>query len=266
MFMIAETVLITGASSGIGLELAKCFAADGSRLILVARNGSALESLAEELRQNHKIEVQVFTADLALPETPNRVFAQLQEAGLKVDVLVNNAGFGAQGPFAQLPLERQLSMLQVNITALTHLTRLFLPGMIERRRGGVLNVSSTAAFQPGPLMAVYYATKAYVLSFSEAIAEEVRETGLTVTAFCPGPTHTNFTAAANMQNSNLFKLGAMSAEAVARIGHDAFRRGRCVAVAGLRNKMAVFSVRLAPRSVVRKITHRLNAAGRAPEA
>jgi short-subunit dehydrogenase len=264
--MVAETVLITGASSGIGLELANCFAADGSRLILVARNGSALESLAEELRLNHKIEAQVFAADLALPETPNRIFAQLQEAGHKVDVLVNNAGFGAQGPFAQLPLDRQLSMLQVNITALTHLTRLFLPGMIERRRGGVLNVSSTAAFQPGPLMAIYYATKAYVLSFSEAIAEEVRESGLTVTALCPGPTHTNFTAAANMQNSNLFKLGAMSAEAVARIGHDAFRRGRCVAVAGLRNKLAVFLVRLAPRSVVRKITHRLNVAGHPPEA
>ena len=161
--------------------------------------GDGLEALARELRKAHKIQAQVFTADLAHPEAPARLLAHLQSAGLKVDVLVNNAGFGAQGKFAELPLERQLAMLQVNITSLTHLTRLLLPGMIERRRGGILNVASTAAFQPGPGMAVYFATKAYVLSFSEALAEELAGTGVTVTAVCPGPTATNFGAAANMR-------------------------------------------------------------------
>lgn len=264
--MASETVLVTGASSGIGLELAKCFAADGSRLILVARSGPALEALATELRACYKIEAQVLIADLALPETPRRIFDSLQTSGITVDVVVNNAGFGTQGPFAKTVPERQLEMLQVNITALTHLTRLFLPGMIERRRGGVLNVASTAAFQPGPLMAVYYATKAYVLSFSEGIAEELRGTGVTVTTLCPGPTFTNFTAVAHMENSPLFKFGAMSAESVARIGHDAFRRGRFVAVAGLKNWLAAFSVRLAPRLFVRKIAWRLNGGGAGSEA
>ena len=185
--MSVETVLITGASSGIGLELARCFAADGSRLVLLSRKGAALEELATELRKAHKIQAQVITADLALPDAPNRLLAHLQAAGLKVDVLVNNAGIGAQGRFAELPLGRQLEMLQVNITSLTHLTRLLLPGMIERRRGGILNVASTASFQPGPGMGVYYATKAYVLSFTEALAEELSGTGITVTAVVPRP-------------------------------------------------------------------------------
>ena len=196
--MSVETVLVTGASSGIGLELAKCFAADGCRLVLVSRKGIVLEALATELRKAHKIQAQVITADLAQPESPTRLLAHLQNAGLKVDVLVNNAAFGAQGKFVELPLGRQLEMLQVNMTTLTHLTGLLLPGMVERRRGGVLNVASTAAFQPGPGMAIYYATKAYVLSFSEALAEELAGTGVTVTAVCPGPTATNFGTAANM--------------------------------------------------------------------
>jgi short-subunit dehydrogenase len=254
-----ETVLVTGASSGIGLELARCFAAEGCRLVLVARKGIALESLAAELRKTHKIQAQVFTADLAQPETPDRLLGHLQAAGIKVDVLVNNAGFGAQGKFAELPLERQLDMLQVNVTAVMHLTRLLLPGMIERRRGGLLNVASTTAFQPGPGMAVYYATKAFVLSFTEALAEEVAGTGLTVTACCPGPTTTNFGAAAGGRFKPLAGKMSMSAESVARLGHRAFRRGRVVAITGLRNQLPAFAVRLTPRSWVRKITKRLNA-------
>jgi short-subunit dehydrogenase len=256
--MSVETVLITGASSGIGLELAKCFAADGCRLVLVARNGNALEALAAELRKAHKIQAQVITADLAQPEMPPRLMAHLQSAGLRVDVLVNNAGFGAQGKFAELPLGRQLEMLQVNITSLTHLTRLLLPGMIERGGGGVINVASTAAFQPGPGMAVYYATKAYVLSFSEAVAEEVAGTGVTITAVCPGPTATNFGAAANMHAIGLVKRISMSAEIVARQGHRAFRHGRVVVITGWRNRLPAFLVRLVPRAAVRKITKRLN--------
>lgn len=266
VLMASETVLVTGASSGIGLELAKCFAADGCRLILVARSGPALEALAAECRASCKVEAQVLAADLALPESPRHIFESLKTSGITVDVVINNAGFGTQGPFAKTVPERQLEMLQVNITALTHLTRLFLPGMIERRRGGMLNVASTAAFQPGPLMAVYYATKAYVLSFSEAIAEELRGTGVTVTTLCPGPTYTNFTAVAHMKNSPLFKFGAMSAASVARIGHDAFRQGRFVAIAGLKNRLAAFSVRLAPRVFVRKIAWRLNGGGAGSEA
>jgi uncharacterized protein len=253
-----ETVLITGASSGIGLELARCFAADGCRLVLVSRKGDALEALATELRKAHKIQAQVFTADLAHPESPVRLLAHLHSAGLKVDVLVNNAGFGLQGRFAVLPLARQLEMLQVNITSLTYLTGLLLPGMIERRRGGILNVASTAAFQPGPGMAVYYATKAYVLSFSEALAEELAGTGVTVTASCPGPTATNFGTAANMNTLGLVKKVSMTAESVAQISHRAFRRGSVVAITGFRNQFPAFLVRLFPRAAVRKITRRLN--------
>src|SRR5438477_8802051 len=196
-----ETILVTGASSGIGRELAKCFAADGSRLILLARKRDALQELADELRQAHETQSEIFPADLAAPGTPTRIFEHLKVHGTKVDVLVNNAGFGAQGAFAELPIDRQLEMLQVNVVAVTHLTSLLLPGMIERRRGGVLNVASTAAFQPGPGMSVYYATKAFVLSFSEAITEELAGKGVTVTALCPGPTETNFAAAANARFS-----------------------------------------------------------------
>jgi short-subunit dehydrogenase len=256
--MSVETVLVTGASSGIGLELAKCFAADGCRLALVARKTDALEALATELRKAHRIQVQVFGTDLAHPESPVRLLAHLQSAGLKVDVLVNNAGFGAQGKFVELPLVRQLEMLQVNITSLTHLTRLLLPGMLERRRGGILNVASTAAFQPGPGMAVYYATKAYVLSLSEALAEELVGTGVTVTASCPGPTATNFGATAHMNTLGLVKKISMSAASVAQISHRAFRSGQVVAITGFRNQLPAFLVRLVPRSVVRKITRRLN--------
>jgi len=256
--MSVETVLVTGASSGIGLELARYFAADGCRLVLVSRKGKVLEELATDLRKAHKIQAQVIAADLAHPEAPTRLCAHLQSAGLKVDVLVNNAGFGTQGRFAALPLARQLEMLQVNITSLTHLTGLLLPGMIERRRGGVLNVASTAAFQPGPGMAVYYATKAYVLSFTEALAEELAGTGVTVTASCPGPTATNFGAAANMRTLGLVKKISMSAESVARISHRAFRRGKVVAITGFRNQVPAFLVRFVPRAAVRKVARRLN--------
>jgi uncharacterized protein len=256
--MAHETVLITGASSGIGRELAQCFAADGCRLVLVARRGRALESLADELRTIHKVDTRVVVADLARAEAPNQILGQLQHHGLKVDVLVNNAGFGAQGRFAELPLDRQLEMIQVNVTTLTHLTRLLLPDMIKRGRGGLLNVASTAAFQPGPYMAIYYASKAYVLSWSEALATELVGTGVVVTALCPGPTETGFADAAGMKDSLLFKLSRMSARAVAEIGHRAFRQGRVVAITGVRNRMLAFCVRFSPRWMVRRIAGLLN--------
>jgi short-subunit dehydrogenase len=179
-------------------------------------------------------------------------------------VLVNNAGFGAHGAFAELPSERQLEMVQVNVTAVIQLTRLLLPVMIERRRGGVLNVASTAAFQPGPGMVIYYATKAFLLSFTEAFAEELTGTGVTVTALCPGPTETNFGEAANARFSHQFLKPAMTAAAVARTGHGAFRKGQVVAVAVVRNKIPSLAVRFIPRFIVRKIVKRLNAASYAP--
>jgi short-subunit dehydrogenase len=247
-----ETVLITGASSGIGLELAKCFAADGCRLILVARSQDALEKLAEELRCKNKIEAVVLSADLSLPETPKLIFEKLSAQNISVDLLVNNAGFGLHGAFAELPLQRQLEMLQVNITALTEITGLFLPGMIARRRGGILNVGSVAGFLPGPGMAVYYATKAYVLLFTEALAEELAGTGLTVTVLCPGPTATNFSQVARGQKLRRIQTSKMSAETVACCGHRAYRHGRLLAVPGFGNHFLIFLTRIMPRCFVRK--------------
>jgi hypothetical protein len=253
-----ETVLITGASSGIGLELARCFAADGCKLILLARNPEALETLAGELRQTHKIETFVLTADLSRPEIPARVFKELQGRGIKVDVLVNNAGFGANGTFAGLPLPRQLEIIQVNITALTNLTGLFLPGMIERRRGGVLNVGSLAGFLPGPGMAVYFATKAFVLSFTEALTEELAGTGVTATALCPGPTATNFGNVSHGKKTRRLNTPKMPAATVACCGHRAFRQGKPLAIPGWQYHVLLLLLRFMPRWSVRKMTGRFN--------
>jgi short-subunit dehydrogenase len=261
--MPGETILITGASSGIGLELAKCFAAEqfansNDRIILVARNTPALESLAAELRRDWKVEVTVLTADLSLPETPKGIFFELSAQKITVDVLVNNAGFGAIGAFAELPLDRQSEMIQVNITALTELTGLFLPGMIERRRGGILNVSSVAGFVPGPGMAIYYATKAFVLSFTEALAAELEGTDVKVTALCPGPTPTNFGNVAGSKKVRLIRVPGTSAVKVARDGHAAFRRGQTISIPGLQNKFVVFLARLMPRKLICKIVRKFN--------
>jgi uncharacterized protein len=254
----SETVLITGASSGIGLELARCFAADGCRLVLLARNTCALETLAEELRHARGIEALALTADLSRSETPILIFKELEGRGIKVDVLVNNAGFGANGAFAGLSLQRQLEMIQVNVTVLTNLTGLFLPGMIERRRGGVLNVGSLAGFLPGPGMAVYYATKAYVLSFTEALAEELAGTGLTATALCPGPTTTNFGNVSHGPKARRLNTPKMSAATVARYGHRAYRKGRLLAVPGWQYRLVILLVRIVPRWFVRKMARLFN--------
>jgi short-subunit dehydrogenase len=248
-----ETVLITGASSGIGLELAKCFAADGSRLILVARNREAMEKLAEELRLKNKVEVIVLPADLSLAETPKRIFEKLSAQKISVDVLVNNAGFGTHGPFVETPLPRQLEMLQINITAMTELTGLFLPGMVQRKRGGILNVGSVAGFQPGPNMAVYFATKAFVLSITEALAEELLGTGLMVSVLCPGPTESNFGNIARGEKVRQIKTSKMPTDVVAIQGHRAFRDGKVIAVPGIQNHLLIFLNRLVPRWLPRKV-------------
>jgi hypothetical protein len=256
--MARETVLVTGASSGIGLELARSFAGGGSDLVLVARTRERLESLATELSERHGVSARVEPADLADPAAPAALAARLAAVGVAVDVLVNNAGFGALRPFAATESATHLEMVQVNVAALTELTHRFLPEMLERRRGGVLNVASTAGFQPGPGMAVYYATKAYVISFSEALSEEVRGSGVTVTCLCPGATATAFGERAGNADSLLFRLGAMSAAEVAAAAVRGFRAGKTLVVPGLRNKLGVAALRLAPRAFVRRVVARLN--------
>jgi uncharacterized protein len=252
-----QTTLVTGASSGIGLELARLFAAGGYGLVLVARSSGKLEELASELRNRHGVAVRVMAIDLARPESPEELVRELEQAGVAVDVLVNNAGFATFGPFAETDLHAELEELQLNVVTLTHLTKKLLPGMLARRRGGVLNVASTAAFQPGPLMAVYYASKAYVLSFTEALAEELRGTGVTISALCPGPTVTGFQKRARMEDSGLFSgpIKVMDAAAVARAGYEGFRAGRRLVIPGLVNKLVVQSLRISPRVLVTRIVH-----------
>lgn len=242
--------LVTGASAGIGTELARLLAADHD-LVLTARRADPLRALAEELNRARGATCHVFPADLADPAAPQRLFEQIAAAGLAVDVLVNNAGFGDLGPFAKADPARLLSMIRVNVAALTELTALFLPAMLARGRGRILNVGSIAGFQPGPLMAVYYATKAYVNSFSEALHSELRGTGVTVTVLCPGPVATEFAAVAGMQQTRVFSAGqAMGARPVAEAGVRAMRAGRRLVLPGWRNKLLVFLERFAPRGVV----------------
>jgi short-subunit dehydrogenase len=252
--MPSHTALITGASGGIGYELAKLFARDHHNLVLVARSGDKLAQVATEL-QAHGVTVKTIALDLAAPPAPKFLFDQLQREGIVIDILVNNAGFGAFGEFAQMPEDEILGQIQLNISALTELTRLFLPPMLQRRSGRIMNVASTAAFQPGPLLAVYYATKAYVLSFSEAIANELRDSGVTVTCFCPGATHTGFAKRAGTENSRLFKqLGGMSAEKVALDGYRAVMEGRGVSISGAHNWIVAQSTRFAPRKMVTAVS------------
>jgi hypothetical protein len=248
-----STVLITGASGGIGYELAKLFARDSHNLVLVARSADKLGQVATELRVRG-VTVKTIALDLAAPPAPKFLFDQLQREGVVVDILVNNAGYGVYGDFAQMPEPEILGQLDLNIRALTELTRLFLPLMLARRSGRIMNVASTAGFQPGPLMAVYYATKAYVISFSEAIANELRNSGVTVTCFCPSATHTGFAARAGVEKSRLFKVGAMSAQKVALDGYRAVMEGRTLAISGTRNWLVAQSTRFAPRKMVTAIS------------
>ncbi len=254
-----KTALITGASGGIGLELAKLFARDGYNLVLVARSEQKLKQLAADLEHRHGVSVQVLAKDLSTPQSPAEIHAELQAQSITVNVLVNNAGYGTSGPFIETDLTTELQELQLNVVTLTHLTKLFAREMVRQRQGRILNVASTAAFQPGPLMAVYYATKAYVLSFSEALATELRGTGVTVTTLCPGATETGFAERAKIKSSTLFQSSrVMSAEAVARIGYVGLMAGKTLVIPGFLNKALAFSVRFAPRALVTQITRQLN--------
>jgi len=247
------TALITGASAGLGEIFARKLAARGSDLILTARRVDRLEALAGDLRDKHGIAVAVIPADLAAPGAPAALIADIAGRGLAVTMLVNNAGFGARGAFAEIDRATQTRMIALNCRALMELCHAVLPGMIERRSGGILNVASTASFQPGPWMAVYYATKAFVLSFSEALHEEVRGQGVHVAALCPGPTRTEFAEVADMGDSELFKRFASDPERVVEDGLRALARNRAVKVSGLMNGILAGSIRFTPRGLARRI-------------
>jgi len=249
--------LVTGGSRGIGYELARMFAGTGFDVVLVARNEEELEENAEYFRERFGVEAHVLPADLSEPGAAEAIYEECNERGIDVTVLVNNAGFGTHGPFVEEDRERMLDEIQVNVTALTELTRLFLPEFVEREAGGVLNVASSAAFAPGPKMGVYYATKSYVLSFSRAISEEVRPQGISVTALCPGPVDTDFKDAADNEGMRLYRF-EKDPRTVARAGYRGLLQGDRVVVPGFGMKLAYYAAKVAPRSVDRTVTKILN--------
>lgn len=239
---------------GLGLALARVLARNGFHLVLVARSAKLLDTVARELSQQYSIKVETIIQDLTLPEGPDLVFQQVQRWELDIDILVNNAGFGEYGPVWKIPGEREAAMIDLNIKALTRLTRLFLPEMLRRKSGNILQIASTAAFQPGPRMAVYFATKAFVLHYTEALAEELQGTGVSVTVYCPGPTQTGFETAAHLEESRLFHwLPVAEATAVAERAYRSFMRKETVVIDGWWNRTLVFSERFFPRWFVRKV-------------
>jgi short-subunit dehydrogenase len=250
--------IVTGASVGIGRAFAQILAREKFDLVLVARSQAQLDALAAELRQSTGRTILTVSQDLSEPGAAEKVFGEVSRSGLEIDALINNAGFGALGRFWEVDRQQQWQMIQVNIAALTSLTRLFLPSMIERRRGRILNVASTAAFQPGPLMAVYYASKAYVVSFSQAVHNEARPFGVTVTCLCPGPTKTEFAQRAGMSATKLFAGPmSMSAERVAQIGYRAMMRGKPLVIAGRLNALGAFLTRFAPMRLTAALARRM---------
>ncbi len=247
-----KTALITGASGGIGLEFAHIHSSKGDNVVLVARNKKKLDELKEILEKEYKIYAYPIEKDLSIPDAAAEVFQELQQQNISVDYLINNAGFGDFRMFADSDWSKLEKMINLNVTALTHFTRLFLPGMISRKQGKILNVASTAAFQPGPTMSVYFATKAYVLSFSEAVNNEVNEHGITVTALCPGSTESNFHAV-TMGDPNLVKERILpSSKSVAEFGYKAMMNGKAIAIPGLKNRIMATAVGFFPRAFIVK--------------
>ncbi len=251
------SALITGASVGIGRELAFIAAENGYDLALVARDAQALETVAAEVRRKTSRKVDLFPIDLSVPNAAHALMDSVNKADLTIDVLINNAGFGLVGKFWELPEDRQVQMVELNVAALTQLTRLCLPQMISRRAGYIMNLASTAAFQPGPLMSVYYASKAYVVSFSEAIHNEAKGTGVKISCLCPGPTQTEFFKRAGMQKTKLSSGSAMPAAEVAQIGWTAMRAGKSLVVPGRVNALMAFMTRFAPRQLMASVARSL---------
>lgn len=253
---MTKTALVTGASSGIGYELAKVLAAEGYDLALVARRLDHLVKLKEECEKTHNVKAHILAGDLTVPDIAEDIYKELNEKNIQVDVLINNAGFSWYGRYTDMEWKKQSDMIQVNITALTQLTHLFLKGMVERKKGMVLNVASTAAFQPGPLMALYHATKAHVLFFSEALADELKRTGVSVTVLCPGATATEFQQVSHNEQTRLVKYSKLpTAKEVAEYGYRAMMKGKIVAVPGIMNKIGVFFVRLVSRKWTASAVH-----------
>jgi uncharacterized protein len=253
-----KTALNTGASNGIGLELAKIHASNGGNLVLVARNKSKLDELKTELENRYKILVYTIGKDLSLPNSAKEVYDETTQQKIQIDYLINNAGFGDFGMFVKTDWNKELQMINLNITTLTQFTKLYLQDMVARKSGKIMNVASTAAFQSGPTMAVYYATKAYVLSFSEAVDNEVSDKGITVTSLCPGATESGFQAAAAMEESALVKGKKLpTSREVAEYGYKSMLAGKTVAIHGLMNYLMANSVRFTPRAIVVKLTRKL---------
>lgn len=252
------TALITGASNGIGLELAREHAAKGGNLVLIARNKSRLDELKIELESKYKVQVYNIGKDLSLPNAALEVYEETHQKNIQIDFLINNAGFGDFGMFVETDWNKELQMINLNISTLTHFTKLYLQDMVKRGNGKIMNVASTAAFQSGPTMAVYYATKAYVLSFSEAVNNEVSDKGVTITTLCPGATESGFQAVAAMEESNLVKGRKLpTSKEVAIYGYAAMLKGKIVAIHGILNYLMANSVRFAPRALVVKLTRKI---------
>ncbi len=253
-----QTVLVTGASAGIGVDLAECFAADGYDVIVTARTESALRQVAGRLAQTYAVTTTPIAADLGAIGGGQALGNEIRARGLAVDVLVNNAGYGKAGALAGSDATEQLGMLDLNVRALVELTHIYRPAMLARRRGGVLNVASTAAFQPGPLMAVYYASKAFVLSFSEALWEEARDTGVKVSCLCPGPTVSKFRERAGTGKTRLSRTGTpMPSMTVARMGYQAWQSNTRVIVTGSRNRVMATLVPFLPRTTALRMVRNL---------
>lgn len=246
-----STVLITGASSGIGKSLAHLFAKDGANIILAARSTEKMETIKKELEEKYHSTIFVYTCDLSNPKSAKELFQFTKEKNLVVDVLVNNAGFGNLGAFAETPLQEEFDMIQLNITALTILCKLFVKEMVQRKSGKILNVASTAAFQPGPFMAVYFATKSYVLFLTEALAEELRGTNVHVSALCPGPTDTGFQERAFSKTQPTWKY--MDVETVAQVAYEGLKKNKTIIIPGFRNKLLAFAIRFTPRKLAVKV-------------
>jgi short-subunit dehydrogenase len=257
--MRTTTALITGASCGIGYEFAKLLAKDCGTLVLVARSKNRLDEIKKELEAIAPVKIVVIPRDLSHADAADRLSAELERAQITVDILINNAGFGGHGAFVDREWQSESDMIAVNITALTHLTRLFAKGMVARKSGRIVNVASLAGFVPGPFMAVYYASKAYVLSFSEALANELQGTGVTVTVLCPGPTATGWASTAGVDRSRLFRYARPASSAnVARYGYEAMMKGKVVAVHGMLNRLIALSLRTAPRKLLPAIVRWLH--------
>ncbi len=250
--------LITGASGGIGFELAKILAKDKHNVVLIARSEDKLKEIKISFEKDFGINVSIIAIDLSIPKAPTKVFEQLKKEDIAIDILINNAGFGDYGAFAECDWQKQEQMINLNILALSKLTRLFLPAMINSGNGRIMNVASTAAFQPGPLMSIYYATKAFVLSFTYAIANEIKGTGVTISALCPGPTDTGFVSAASLEGSKLFKtFKPKTSIYVAQFGYKRMMNGKILSIPGCLNKLMVWSIRFTPRKLVTLVIRKI---------